>query len=82
MSENAWAHDPAHTDHSEGEVVRPPGLTLLAQIERSEAELSNGLTPEQWLAQVDEHRANYHTSLTTADIVRSIREDREHEDNR
>jgi hypothetical protein len=82
MSENAWAHDPAHIEHPDGEVVRPPGMTLLAQIERSEAELSDGPTPAEWLAQVDEHRARYQTGLTTADFVRFIREDREHEDNR
>ena len=79
MSENAWAHDPAHTDPPTGRVIRPAVLSLDASIERADAERksANGPTMAQWL---DEIRGLNWGTVTIEDIVADIRSHRDRDE--
>ena len=50
--------------------------------ESAEQELAAGPSTTEWMATIDEHRVARRTSLATAEIVESLREDRERPDNR
>lgn len=79
MSENAWAHDPAHPETRTRRVLRPAALSLDAYIERADAERksSDGPTMAQWL---DEIRKLDWGTVTIDDVVDDIRSYRDRDE--
>ncbi|EWM11840.1 hypothetical protein [Kutzneria sp. 744] len=79
MSENAWAHDPAHPEPPTGRVIRPAVLSLDAYIERADAERKSfdGPTMAQWLEEI--RKLDWGT-VTVEDIVDDIRSYRDRDE--
>jgi hypothetical protein len=79
MSENAWAHDPAHFEPPAGRVVRPAVLSLDAYIERADEERKsfNGPTMAEWLREI---RGLDWGTVTVEDIVDDIRSYRDRDE--